>query len=172
MKCLTYSYYEKEGGIERTRGGERENHKKERKKMFHKPFRIKSNTATKNSERYRGVVAFIYVVVLTHAHTLTQAHTYTPHSDTRTHVRTRTHTLDNRKRLKREIASHFPDLFQHQLDGLIPNKSTIATVKVLTHGGTNVTVTVVDKEPIMFESEGVLCPTGKEYKCKIESVYS
>ena len=171
MKRLTYSCYEKEGGIERTRGGERENHKKERKKMFHKPFRIKSNTATKNSERYRGVVTFIYVVVLTQVHTLTHIRMHT-HTYAHTHSYIRTHTLDNRKRLKREIASHFPDLFQHQLDGLIPNKSTIATVKVLTHGGTNVTVTVVDKEPIMFESEGVLCPTGKEYKCKIESVYS
>ncbi|KAG8238615.1 hypothetical protein J437_LFUL017742 [Ladona fulva] len=82
--------------------------------MFKKPYRVKTNTQVKASER---------------------------------------------KRIRLEIGSHFPQLTEDDLASLIPNKETISVLKIAAHSGENVMVYLAEKTPVAFVINKVMYPT-------------
>lgn len=82
--------------------------------MFAKPFRVKSNTVIKGSDR---------------------------------------------RKLKADISAAFPALTADELAELVPNKEELNVVKGYAHKGEAVTLYVLNKNPLFFESEKRLYPT-------------
>jgi hypothetical protein len=66
----------------------------------------------------------------------------------------------SRKRLRGRIYSSYPSLPQASLDELLPSKYTLASIRVFTHGNSNVTIFIVDDQPLFFDYEDYFCPTG------------
>ena len=66
-----------------------------------------------------------------------------------------------RRRIKQNICQSFPALSQDELDQVLPGKATMSTISIITHSGSTIFVYVVDGEPLMFEQESVLHPSGK-----------
>ena len=70
------------------------------------------------------------------------------------------HVLVQRKRLKGRISLCFPSLSQAVIDELLPSKCVLVSVRVFTHSNSNVIIFTVNGQPLFFEHEGLLCPTG------------
>lgn len=67
-----------------------------------------------------------------------------------------------RRKLKADIAAAFPSLSPDELSELIPNKEELNVVKIYAHKGDAVTLYVLHKNPLFFELEKRLYPTGKK----------
>ena len=65
------------------------------------------------------------------------------------------------------MSAAFPSLSQDEISEIIPNKEEISVMRVMTHSGQNVTVFCLDGEPIFFEVEKRIFPTGN-YDDQIE----
>lgn len=69
-------------------------------------------------------------------------------------------SISFRRKLKADISTAFPILSAEQISELIPNKEELNVVKIYTHKGDSVTLYVLHKNPIFFEVERKLYPTG------------
>lgn len=65
-----------------------------------------------------------------------------------------------RRKLKADIAAAFPSLSADELSELVPNKEELNVVKVYAHRGDAVTLYVLHKNPLFFEVDKQLYPTG------------
>lgn len=65
-----------------------------------------------------------------------------------------------RRKLKSDISATFPSLSADELSELVPNKQELNVVKIYAHKGDAVTVYVLQKNPLFFEVERRLYPTG------------
>ena len=68
-----------------------------------------------------------------------------------------------RKKLRTEVGKTFPALSQEDVNLLIPLKEEMTVMKIFTHGGQTVTVYNVHKNPILFEADRLLYPTGNKF---------
>lgn len=57
----------------------------------------------------------------------------------------------DKKRLKSRILTSFPNLKDDQLSNVLSNKSTVCSVKAVTHNEENIIIYTIDKQPIFFE---------------------
>lgn len=69
--------------------------------------------------------------------------------------------LTFRRKLKADISAAFPSLSADDLSELVPNKEELNVVKVYAHKGDAVTLYVLHKNPLFFELEKRLYPTGE-----------
>ena len=69
--------------------------------------------------------------------------------------------LLSRRKLKADVSASFPSLSEDQLAEVVPNKEEINVVKVYAHKGDAITLYVLHKNPLFFELEKRLYPTGK-----------
>lgn len=78
-----------------------------------------------------------------------------------------------RRKLKADIASAFPSLGADDLSELVPNKEELNVVKIYAHKGDAVTLFVLHKNPLFFELEKRLYPTGEKhsYHCNVGQFY-
>ena len=60
-----------------------------------------------------------------------------------------------RKTLRRDVSSIFPDSGQ-----LLSPKCTLTATRLVTHAGSTVAIYMVDGEPLFFNDDGTLFPTG------------
>ena len=60
-----------------------------------------------------------------------------------------------RKKLRRDLSTLFP-----ASERLLPPKCSLVTARLVTHGGDTVTVFMVDGEPLFFDDDGTIFPTG------------
>lgn len=67
-----------------------------------------------------------------------------------------------RRKLRADIAAAFPSLGADDLSELVPNKEELNVVKIYAHKGDAVTVYVLHKNPLFFELEKRLYPTGEK----------
>lgn len=65
-----------------------------------------------------------------------------------------------RRKLRTDVAAAFPNLSAEQLTEFIPNKEELNVIKIYTHKGEAVTVYMNSRNPILFEAEKALYPTG------------
>ena len=63
--------------------------------------------------------------------------------------------LPIRKKLRRDLSTLFP-----ASERLLPPKCSLVTARLVTHGGDTVTVFMVDGEPLFFDDDGTIFPTG------------
>lgn len=68
----------------------------------------------------------------------------------------------SRRKLKADISAAFPSLSADELSELVPNKEELNVVKVYAHKGDAVTLYVLHKNPVFFELEKRLFPTGNK----------
>lgn len=66
-----------------------------------------------------------------------------------------------RRKLKADISAAFPSLSADELSKLIPNKEDLNVVKIYAHKGDAVTLYLMNKNPLFFELEKQLYPTGR-----------
>ncbi len=66
-----------------------------------------------------------------------------------------------RRKLRADISAAFPSLSAEDLNELIPNKEELNIVKIYAHKGDAVTLYVLHKNPIFFQLDKQLFPTGK-----------
>lgn len=66
-----------------------------------------------------------------------------------------------RRKLRTDISAAFPSLSVQELNELIPNKEELNIVKIYAHKGDSVTLYVLHKNPIFFQLEKQLFPTGE-----------
>lgn len=66
-----------------------------------------------------------------------------------------------RRKLRSEVAAAFPRLSPEQVAELVPNKEELNVIRIHSHKGEAITVYVNHRNPILFEAEKVLYPTGK-----------
>ncbi|XP_017504428.3 eukaryotic translation initiation factor 2D isoform X5 [Manis javanica] len=67
----------------------------------------------------------------------------------------------DRRKLRADVTATFPTLGTDQISELVPGKEELNVVKLYTHRGEVVTVYVSGGNPILFELEKNLYPTGK-----------
>lgn len=67
-----------------------------------------------------------------------------------------------RRKLRADIAAAFPSLGADDLSELVPNKEELNVVKIYAHKGDAVTLYVLHKNPLFFELEKRLYPTGEK----------
>lgn len=65
-----------------------------------------------------------------------------------------------RRKLRSDVSNNFPSLSQDEISELIPNKEEISVMRLMTHSGQNITVFCLSGEPIFFEVEKRVIPTG------------
>lgn len=65
-----------------------------------------------------------------------------------------------RRKLKADISAAFPSLSADEVSELVPNKQELNVVKIYAHKGDAVTLYVLHKNPLFFEVERRLYPTG------------
>lgn len=70
--------------------------------------------------------------------------------------------LTFRRKLKADIAAAFPSLCAEELSELVPNKEELNVVKIYAHKGEAVMLYVLHKNPLFFELEKQLYPTGEK----------
>lgn len=68
----------------------------------------------------------------------------------------------SRRKLKADISAAFPSLCAEELSELVPNKEELNVVKIYAHKGEAVTLYVLHKNPLFFELEKRLFPTGNK----------
>lgn len=66
-----------------------------------------------------------------------------------------------RRKLKADLSAAFPSLCAEDLSELIPNKEELNVMKIYAHKGDAVTIYVLRKNPLFFELERRLYPTGE-----------
>lgn len=66
-----------------------------------------------------------------------------------------------RRKLRSDVAAAFPSLSTEQLAELVPNKEELNVIKIFSHKGEAITVYMNHRNPILFEVEKVLYPTGR-----------
>lgn len=66
-----------------------------------------------------------------------------------------------RRKLKADVAAAFPSLSADDLSNLIPSKEDLNVVKIYAHKGDAVTLYCMNKNPLFFELEKQLYPTGR-----------
>lgn len=66
-----------------------------------------------------------------------------------------------RRKLKADISAALPSLTAEELSELVPNKEELNVVKIYAHKGDAVTLYVLNKNPLFFELEKQLYPTGE-----------
>jgi translation initiation factor 2D len=64
-----------------------------------------------------------------------------------------------RKRLRKTVSGLFPEIEPAVLDLLLPTKCNLESIRLTTHLGVHVSVSVINKEPLFFEFHGQLFPT-------------
>lgn len=74
-----------------------------------------------------------------------------------------------RRKLKADISAAFPSLSADDVSELVPNKEELNVVKVYAHKGDAVTLYVLHKNPLFFELEKRLYPTGEKLANKLKS---
>lgn len=62
--------------------------------------------------------------------------------------------------MRNDVAAGFPTLTSEQLAEVVPMKEELNIIKIYTHKGEIVTVYANGKNPILFEMEKMLYPTG------------
>ena len=67
-----------------------------------------------------------------------------------------------RRKVREAISKTFPDIPKETLSLLIPNKDEMSVMKLFTHSEKNITCYCLRKNPIFFDIEGHLIPTGIE----------
>lgn len=72
------------------------------------------------------------------------------------------YVLNFRRKLKADISAAFPSLLAEEVSELIPNKEELNVVKLYAHKGDAVTLYVLHKNPLFFELEKQLYPTGEK----------
>ncbi|KAK7884893.1 hypothetical protein WMY93_028016 [Mugilogobius chulae] len=65
----------------------------------------------------------------------------------------------DRRKLKVDISTAFPDLTADELSELVPNKEELNVVKIYAHKGDAVTLYVLNKNPLFFELDKRVYPT-------------
>lgn len=75
-----------------------------------------------------------------------------------------------RRKLKADISTAFPSLSADELSELVPNKEEINVVKIYAHKGEAVTLYVLHKNPLFFELEKRLYPTGNNQTVKLDEL--
>ena len=73
---------------------------------------------------------------------------------------TRLQLCHYRRKLRTDVAAAFPNLSAEQLTEFIPNKEELNVIKIYSHKGEAVTVYMNNRNPILFEIEKALYPTG------------
>lgn len=68
-----------------------------------------------------------------------------------------------RRKLRADISAAFPSLSPDELSELVPNKDELNVVKVYAHKGDAITFYVLHKNPLFFQIEKQLYPTGTKY---------
>lgn len=68
--------------------------------------------------------------------------------------------MSYRRKLKADISTAFPLLSEEDLNELVPNKEELNIVKIYAHKGEATTLYVLHKNPIFFQLEKQLFPTG------------
>lgn len=71
-----------------------------------------------------------------------------------------------RRKLKADVSAAFPSLSAEELSELVPNKEELNVVKIYAHKGDAVTLYVLHKNPLFFELEKRLHPTGSKLAIK------
>jgi len=66
-----------------------------------------------------------------------------------------------RRKLKADIGAAFPSLTAAQLAELVPTKEELSVVKVYAHRGDALTLYVLHRNPLFFQLEKQLYPTGE-----------
>lgn len=67
----------------------------------------------------------------------------------------------SRRKLKADISTAFPSLSAEELSELVPNKEELNVVKIYAHKGDAVTLYVLHKNPVFFELDKRIYPTGR-----------
>lgn len=62
--------------------------------------------------------------------------------------------------MRNDVAAVFPILTSEQLAEVVPMKEELNIIKIYTHKGETVTVYANGKNPILFEMEKMIYPTG------------
>ena len=65
-----------------------------------------------------------------------------------------------RKRLQRKLVQMFPTISEATVGGMVPSKTAVQTVKLVTHSEETMFVFVVDGEPLFVDNDGFIFPTG------------
>lgn len=65
-----------------------------------------------------------------------------------------------RRKLRSDVSNNFPSLSQDEISELVPNKEEISVMRLMTHSGQNITVFCLSGEPIFFEVDKRVIPTG------------
>lgn len=73
-----------------------------------------------------------------------------------------------RRKLKADISAAFPTLSADDVSELVPNKEELNVVRVYAHKGDAVTIYVLHKNPLFFELEKRLYPTGEKLANKLK----
>lgn len=67
-----------------------------------------------------------------------------------------------RRKLRADVAATFPTLTSEQISEVVPTKEELNVIKLYTHKGEALTVYVNSRNPVLFEVEKTLYPTGTE----------
>jgi len=65
-----------------------------------------------------------------------------------------------RQKLRADVQKSFPNITADDLSSLIPNKEEMSVTKITTHSGDLAVIYSVNGEPIFFEVEKRIFPTG------------
>lgn len=65
-----------------------------------------------------------------------------------------------RRKLRSEVGNAFSSLSQEMLSEIIPNKEDMTVMRIMSHSGQNVTVYCLSGEPVFYEIERRIFPTG------------
>jgi len=76
----------------------------------------------------------------------------------------------DRRKLRADVTTAFPTLGTDQVSALVPGKEELNVVKLYAHRGDAVTVYVCGGNPILFELEKNLYPTGHRWNPRWVSV--
>lgn len=68
-----------------------------------------------------------------------------------------------RKRLQKRLVQMFPTISEAAVGSMVPSKTAVQTVKLLTHSEETVLVYVVDGEPLFVDNDGFVFPTGQKH---------
>lgn len=79
--------------------------------------------------------------------------------------------LSRRRKLRADVSAAFPSLSAEQLNELIPNKEELNVVKIYAHKGDAVTLYVLHRNPVFFQLEKQLYPTGVVYTTTAQDHY-
>lgn len=79
--------------------------------------------------------------------------------------------LTFRRKLRADVAAAFPSLCADEVSELIPSKEELNVVKIYAHKGDALTLYVLHKNPLFFELEKQLYPTGKKLDVNLANCF-